>query len=146
MAAQNWPSITLALLTTQRFWLLRTLTLSSSCHSASSTAAACSAKSLRRIALRARVCPLSGSFTLYTLPVGDFESSLRISNWPSFVGISSLLPSVTRSARRPRQTYPGGDSGFELKDIAAHGAIRVTKVSASAGWFFAFDLELHPTP
>ena len=97
MAAQNWPSITPAPKTGVMLGLLMALVLSASASSACSSAAELSPNAFNWITFRAIVCPPSGSLALYTAPVGDFASSLRISKGPMFVDIF-LFPLPRESA------------------------------------------------
>jgi hypothetical protein len=44
------------------------------------------------------------------VPVGDFANSLRISKWPIFVDIASLLQAVTRTVSVSRSDTCGGEN------------------------------------
>src|ERR1700758_1870479 len=55
------------------------------------------------------VCPLCGSLALQTIPVDDFDNSLRISKRPMFVGITFLASSVACSSHRCDRLAYGAD-------------------------------------
>src|SRR5260370_36786566 len=117
MAAQNWPSTTLAAVTLVMLGLFKTLVASDSASSACSSAPALSPNALNWIAFRATVWPLS-SLALYTVAVGDFASSLKISNWPSLVDISFRTP-FHRKPFATRQSLAG-------EEIPGMGTLRIS--------------------